>query len=184
MTEEVSESLDDSSGATSGGFAFPAARRVLAPFFYFIGFLDDLYLYKFHDRTYGETATNLFQEVTTVEESKWSFVSYKSVLAYFGVDSQAFDDFIGYQDAYTSHLYATNFHPAASEPEGLISNSQNFFVVALPLTFLAFLILKGLFYLLFNIRISAVLRKFDFSLLLFLLLFDGNIEQFAFQMTA
>ncbi len=53
-------------------------------------------------------------------------------------------------------------------------------MVSLPITIVAFLALSLSFRLLFRFRISQFLRKFDFAGFLFILLFEGNVQQFAF----
>ena len=47
-----------------------------------------------------------------------------------------------------------------------------------------FLILKGLFHLTFKHPISLVFRKFDFLAFVFILMFDGNIQQMGFYMAS
>lgn len=65
-------------------------------------------------------------------------------------------------------------------PEGIWANCQNFFIVALPITIIGFVCGRILFKLFFNSIISKLFRRFDFWSLFILLLFDGNIQQFAF----
>jgi hypothetical protein len=67
--------------------------------------------------------------------------------------------------------------------EGLWANCQNFFVVALPVTLAAFLVFRLLFRLSFHHAVSLWVRKFDLWPFLLLLLFDGNIQEFAFYQT-
>ena len=49
-----------------------------------------------------------------------------------------------------------------------------------PITLVVFFALSLAFKLLFRFRVSQFLRKFDFVGFLFVLLFDGNVQQFAF----
>lgn len=43
--------------------SIPAARRVISPIFYFFGIFDDIYLFQFHDRLYGETMKTVFENL-------------------------------------------------------------------------------------------------------------------------
>ena len=53
-------------------------------------------------------------------------------------------------------------------------------MVSAPITLVTFFTLSLAFRLLFRFRVSQFLRKFDFLGFLFVLLFDGNIQQFVF----
>jgi len=63
-------------------------------------------------------------------------------------------------------------------------NCNNFFLVTLPILVVVFIVFRILFKILFNYPISVIFRKFDFVAFLFLLLFDGNIQQFSFYMAS
>ena len=69
-------------------------------------------------------------------------------------------------------------------PESFWGNCQNFFLVSLPLLIVAFVTFRMLFKLTFNYKISKIFRKFDFWGFFFLLVFDGNIQQFAFYLAS
>lgn len=62
----------------------------------------------------------------------------------------------------------------------LVASCTNFFVVSAPITLVTFFTLSLAFRLLFRFRVSQFLRKFDFLGFLFILLFEGNVQQFAF----
>ena len=64
--------------------------------------------------------------------------------------------------------------------QSLWGNCKGFFLISLPLTVLVFIVLRFAFKKGFNHKFSKLLRKFDFWGYLLLLLFEGNIQQFAF----
>ena len=68
--------------------------------------------------------------------------------------------------------------------ESLWANCQNFFMVDLPITVIGFVFIRKIFKILFTYSISRWIRKFELWPLMFLLLFDGSIQQFAFYQVA
>jgi hypothetical protein len=66
----------------------------------------------------------------------------------------------------------------------LLFNAINFFAVEVPMVIIAFLLLRVIFTLLFKYPISRFLRKFDLWGYFLIIIFDGNVQQFAFYLTA
>jgi hypothetical protein len=60
----------------------PAARCTLKPIFYLFGTFDDLYLYSFHDRKYGNAIKTLFLHINTLENAKWTLISKIDAINY------------------------------------------------------------------------------------------------------
>jgi hypothetical protein len=81
--------------------------------------------------------------------------------------------------------YAYSFPERESEgSEGILTNCGNFITFGLPLTFVAFLLLRYAFKALFRRPYSRLLRKFDFLGYFLILVFEGNVQQFAFYLSA
>jgi hypothetical protein len=152
---------------------------VLSPVFYYFCIFDDIYLFQFHDRLYGAAMNNLFANINDIQSKKWSLLDYQTVLALLQVDPTAFQNATDYQNTYNDYPFTDANHTDVGS-EGLWANCQNFFVVALPLTLVAFLTFRLLFRLSFHHAVSLWVRKFDLWPFLLLLLFDGNIQEFAF----
>lgn len=150
--------------------SIPGARKVITPFFYYFGIFDDLYLYQFHDRVYGNTMNSVFKEINEIENSKWSVLSYDSVIDRLGGDSEKFDSLVDYQAEFLAYNWTDANHTQLGT-ESLIGNSQNFFVVAIPLGFLLFVLCRTAFRLLYHYPLSKLFRKFDFWLFLPIVLF-------------
>ena len=74
--------------------------------------------------------------------------------------------------------------PSSQNSEGLIANSINFVLVELPIVLLGFILLRWVFRLLRKFAISQILRRFDFWVYFTLILFEGNVQQFSFYLTA
>lgn len=163
--------------------SIPGARRVVSPVFYYFGAFDDIYLFQFHDRVYGETMKAVFATLNDIERSKWSLFDYARLLALLGLDAQALDRAADFQSSYNAFAFADPDHADVGS-EGLWANSQNFFLVALPALLAAFLAGRALFGCLFARAASVWLRKFAFWPFLALLLLDGNVQQFAFWLAA
>lgn len=102
-------------------------------------------------------------------------LNYYTVLNFMNVNTTDFQNKTDYQNAYESFPFTDQNHTNVGQ-EGLWSNCQNFFMVALPITFAGFIFFKILFHFLFNLSISLWLRKFNYWPFLILLLFDGNIQ--------
>ena len=77
--------------------------------------------------------------------------------------------------------YTNNF-TLSRNPNGLgfYANNLDFFFYELPVMFLVQLLLLFLFYRLFNYRISKYFRKYSFYGIFMLMVYEGNVEQFAF----
>lgn len=84
----------------------PSLRSV-SPTFYFFATFDDLYLYSFHDRHYGNVIKELFGELSAIENEKWSLFGYEAVLKMFGVTNSSFFGQIDYQNSYTTYRLST-----------------------------------------------------------------------------
>jgi hypothetical protein len=155
--------------------SIPAARRIVTPLFFYFGIFDDIYLYQFHDRLYGDTMNAVFNMINNVQIAKWSLFNYQSFLNSINVDIGVFQNITDYQDAYNSYQFTDADHTEVGS-EGLWANCQNFFIVALPITLIGYLFARMLFRILFNYSISKWIRTSEFWVLLFLLLLDGNIQ--------
>lgn len=167
---------------TKNIMSVPALRRI-CPIFYFFANFDDLYLYCYHDRLYGNVMTGLFNELSDIEGKKWSLLGYGTLFNLFGLSNSSFFAQIDYQNAYVSYSFRTPNRPYMGS-EGLLANCANFFLVAVALTLAGFIALRILFRLLFRFPVSRLLRKFDFWGCLLAALFDGNIQLFAFYSAA
>jgi hypothetical protein len=160
----------------------PGARKAITPFFYYFGVFDDLYLYQFHDRVYGETMNAVLAKVNDIENSKWTVFTYDNAIERLGGNPEQFNNLTDYQAQYLAYNWTDANHTQLGT-ESLLGNSQNFFVVAIPLGFLLFALCRTAFRLLYRYPLSKLFRKFDFWLFLPIVLFEGNIEQFSFFLT-
>ena len=93
----------------------------------------------------------------------------------FGTNSVHFNNTFDYQNRYLTYKFTSKNH-AWLGTESLIGNCQNFVIVGIPITIIGFLLGHLVFRMLFSFRISKFIRKFDFWLFIFLLLFDGNVQ--------
>jgi hypothetical protein len=59
---------------------------------------------------------------------------------------------------------------------GFLLNTLNYFTSSMLLTLLIYLVFRKLFYLLFNIKISQFLRQYSFSILIPILILEGNTQ--------
>ena len=81
-----------------------------------------------------------------------------------------------FQDAY--------LQGPSQNSEGLVANCVNFLLVEMPIVLLAFVLLRLLFRVLSRFAISQALRRFDFWVYFVLIIFEGNVQQFSFYLTA
>ena len=65
--------------------SIPGARRIISPVFYYFGIFDDLQLYQYHDREYGEVMTSLFETINSVEDQKWKIINYELILGWMNI---------------------------------------------------------------------------------------------------
>jgi hypothetical protein len=61
--------------------SIPGARRVISPVFYYFGIFDDMFLYQYYNRTYGDTISAFFVNINEIESKKWSIIDYRSILS-------------------------------------------------------------------------------------------------------
>jgi hypothetical protein len=155
--------------------SIPSARRLVSFLFFYFGIFDDIYLYQFHDRLYGDTMNAVFNIINNIQTTKWSLFNYESFLNSINVNVGVFQNITDYQGDYNFYQFADADHTDVGS-EGLWANCQNFFVVALPITVIGFLLARMLFRMLFNYSISKWIRTSELWPLLFLLLLDGNIQ--------
>jgi hypothetical protein len=120
---------------------------------------------------------SLFEQISSIEEHKWSLLSFSEVCAFFGAEAASVESALQFQDGYM-------IGPSLQGSEGLIANSANFLLVEFPIVLLAFVLLRALFRLLSKFAISQVFRRFDFWVYFTLILFEGNVQQFSFYLTA
>lgn len=120
----------------------------------------------------------VFGEIDSIQSKKWSIVNYRTIVDFFG-NSSVFEGFISYQSPYlsTKRVFTDR---ESHDSLSLVLNCTNFFVVSASITFLTFLAFALVFKILFRFKISQFLRKFNFVGFLFVLLFEGNVQQFAF----
>lgn len=90
-----------------------------------------------------------------------------------------------YDDMVTGLNYKQNYTDSFilsrnEEGLGFFANNLDFFFYELPFSFIAYLILSLAFRTLFNYRISKYLRKYAFSGIFLFIIYEGNVEQFAF----
>lgn len=109
--------------------------------------------------------------------------SYGSELVFLGFSNSSFYSQIDYQKAYIIFSFNTPDHPDLGS-EAILINCTNFFLVAIPLIILSFIVFRIVFSLLFRYPVSQLFRKFDIWGCLFITLFDGNIQQFTFYSTS
>lgn len=83
---------------------------MISPVFYYFGIFDDIYLFQFHDRVYGETMTAVFTTLNDIESSKWSIFNYRRLLALFGVQAEAVDEVADFQNSYNSFPFTDANH--------------------------------------------------------------------------
>ncbi len=105
----------------------------------------------------------VFKEINAIEVEKWSCFAYENIINLFKGNYSEFDNFVNYQQEYLTYSWTDQEHIDLGS-EGLISNSQNFFVSAIPIGFIMFIAFKMAFKLLFNYPLSMFIRKFDFWL--------------------
>ena len=63
---------------------------------------------------------------------------------------------------------------------GFFSNNLDFFFFELPLAFGTYFLMACIFKVLFNYRISKYIRKYSFYGIFLFIVYEGNVEQFAF----
>ena len=166
--------------------SIPGARYLVSPLFCLFGIFDDLFLYQFHPRNYTGTEKALFEQINKIEYQKWSLVNYKSVLGALGADSESFDNAISYQSNYTTPDFINQDSSPEVGSESLLPNSKNFFIFAMPVCVALFVVFKliALAFSRCDFKLPSIIEKSSFLTFLFLVLFDRNIEQFAFYLTA
>ena len=83
---------------------------------------------------------------------------------------------LDYKKNYTNSFYLQRNNNGI----GFFANNLDFFFFELPLAIAIYLVLVMIFKILFNYRLSKYLRKYSFSGMLLFIIYEGNIEQFAF----
>lgn len=51
----------------------PGGRSLATPAFYYFGNFDSIYFYRFHDRPYGTTISSLLDNISSIQDQKWTF---------------------------------------------------------------------------------------------------------------
>ena len=103
-----------------------------------------------------------------------------------GCSSHACKTIIGVYDGLLEQIeHKKNYTDARNlerNPKGLgfFANNLDFFFYELPMLFGIYLLLALAFRALFNFRISKYIRKYAFTGILLFIVYEGNVEQFAF----
>lgn len=70
--EFLMEMLNKAMEAFNFAAGVPGGRSMATPIFYYFGNFDSIYFYRFHDRTYGAAITSLLDNITSIQEQKWT----------------------------------------------------------------------------------------------------------------
>lgn len=152
--------------------SLPSGRRLVYPLFYFFGNFDDLYLYSFHGFYYGRVAEYIFNQIEDIEKAQWSLLNQFDFMAQIIVENSSLWKVLSSRE-----VYLTIFN---EKSENLLTNCYFYFIFSLPVSFIIFILMRALFSRLRSFSISKFIRAFDLWGFLLVLLFDGNIQQFAF----
>lgn len=85
----------------------PGSRR-LFPFFCFLLNIDELWLYQYHERNYGEVMTFFFNQLRTIENEKWELIGdqkIEEVYTFIGVNREQIEKIIDTKLNYTSPTF-------------------------------------------------------------------------------
>ena len=162
--------------------SIPANRMIFYSVMSFMITFERLQFYYYHRQNLTESSTALLSNIDTMVQDRGQLP--QTILE--NCDASICKL---YMDLYNNLLvvlekkqsYTDNFMKSRN-PDGLgfFTNNLDFFFFELPVAFLLYGIFALIFRLLFNYRISKYLRKYSFYGIFLFLVYEGNVEQFAF----
>ena len=134
--------------------------------------VDDLWLYRYHQKEYDGIVESVFTVISLVEEKQWEIMGLKSTIEQIKATIEGIEKYnSNSNERYLYESRNNNF---------FIDSTLEYFTFSIPLTLVAVFLFNRIFYLLFNYEISKFLRPYSFWLILFDLLIQNNIEYFTF----
>ena len=160
----------------------PGNRMIFYSVMSFMITFDRLQFYYFHRHNLTEASTVLLSNIDTM-------VKDRGQLPQTFLENSEASICIAYMNLYNNLItvlekkqdYTDSFIKSRN-PDGLgfFTNNLDFFFFELPVSLMIYGALAILFRLLFNYRISKYIRKYSFYGIFLFLVYEGNVEQFAF----
>lgn len=166
-------------GFTSFFNSIPSIRGFFQVIFGSFVWFDELYPFQFHQRNYGYRMNMTFKAGQTIQTNKWQGMNWMitdQVLTFFGSSMKKISNGLDYKKNHTSSHFKS-YQPSG---EGLFPNGLSFLLTVSLVTLFLFLILRGVFFLLFHHRWSLYFRSFSFWPYLIVILMEGNLLQLIF----
>ena len=156
--------------AARARFFVNLVRRGGFKFTFFV--VDDLWLYSYHDKKYDGVVRQVLDVIQLVEEKQWELMGLTEL-------KQSLEDSMQEGQPYNAYSNERHMEEARSN-DVFVGNTVDFFVFGLPALLLFVFLCNRLFYLLFNYRVSFLLRPYSFWAVLLELALQSNIEYFTF----
>ena len=167
---------------TTGTNTFPGNRIFFFTITNFMRTFDRMQFYYFHKNNLSEYSTILLSNINTLAEERGqlpqtlirscSLPICTSFANFYDDLEEGLDKKKNYTDSFILERNENGL--------GFFANNLDFFFFELPLAFATYFIFACIFRLLFNYRISKYIRKYSFYGIFLFIVYEGNVEQFAF----
>jgi hypothetical protein len=158
----------------------PGHRQFLSTFFELFSNFDHFVLYIYHNRVYGPNMQVILKEIHDTVDYRFQVISNDVCKNDLGIDFGRLQALVDYKLNYS----LPNFVALEQNGEGFFEANIEYFFLNIPIILLTLLAYRLAFRLLFDYRLSSLLRRFSFWGILVLLLLEGNVELFFFSFTA
>ena len=160
----------------------PGGRK-LFPFFSYLLNIDELWLYQYHERDYGQALTQVFDSIQLLENEKWRLLEEKTTDVVYEKVGTSREEIFGLIDTKLNYT-SPRFREREERGETFLPACWEFLTFNLLFTLAAFALLRWGFRLLRRYRVSKLLRPFSLLVYLAPLLLDGNLQYFFFLLFA
>lgn len=134
-------------------------------------FIDDFKFHNYHQVEYDGELKALLDMILTFQENVWNMFSFVPFLSWL---SEPFDI-----DSYEQHTNS-KFRVVEKGDSFFLQRTKKFFLLNLPMVLLSFFLLNRLFYCVFHLRVSCLLRAYSFWFNLVLVLVVQNVASLSF----
>ena len=167
---------------TSSLNSLPGSRVYFSAILGFLSTFDRLQYYYYHRQNLTYFSERLLSSINTMALERGSLLQNlikdcdNSLCS--GINS-AYENMLGSLDRQKEYS-PPGFLEKNENGIGFFANNLEFFFFELPGIIVLYITFSLLFRLLFNFRISRLIRKYSFYGVLVFIMFEGNVEQFAF----
>jgi hypothetical protein len=134
--------------------------------------IDDIWLYSYHKKKYDGVVKQVLDVIQLLEEKQWELVGLSDA-------KESLESSI--EEVRLYNAYSNERHMEEGRNNDVfLDSTMDFFVFCLPTLLLFVFLSNRVFYLLFNYRVSFLLRPYSFWAVILELALQSNIEYFTF----